>query len=370
MFERPRQTTRHCNFWAAKEERRVRDVRRRNALHFQHVQIHSASGSPGGRQRLCGAGRNGAQNAQRQGDCCSPGQRLDPEANDESRHFPPCAALCYAFTRGSGRGVRNEEDPSGWWAGRSTAERPSQPGKKDFGAGKGAALHEEPEAEACYWFFLSFPIFVDGNGKFWCCCCCCCCCVDDETAETMKAAAEDFWSSRCEKRFRGEDVKKRVSVTITTDAIAMCLLTFVEWKDSSAVLSEAELEKLLNKDGLRYRMNRTEKESEGLAGRKISCGPRISQRKCLAAPRHNPSFPTDIGPTLKLGPLELKPPKVESIWEALGFTATGTNEASLKAKEEWKKGLKNNTYKFARFSKEEKDEWRQKYGYDRAYGEQ
>mmetsp|Transcript_17831 Transcript_17831/g.67688 ORF Transcript_17831/g.67688 Transcript_17831/m.67688 type:complete len:160 (-) Transcript_17831:130-609(-) len=116
-----------------------------------------------------------------------------------------------------------------------------------------------------------------------------------------------------------------------------------EWKDSSAVLSEAELEKLLNKDGLRYRMNRTEKESEGLA---------------------------DIGPTLKLGPLELKPPKVESIWEALGFTATGTNEASLKAKEEWKKGLKNNTYKFARFSKEEKDEWRQKYGYDRAYGEQ
>lgn len=115
-----------------------------------------------------------------------------------------------------------------------------------------------------------------------------------------------------------------------------------EWENNFDVLSEARLEKALNKEGLRYRMNRTDKETDDVM---------------------------DL-PTIKIGPIELQPPRVASIWEALGFDATGTNEQSLKAKKEWKQGLKDGTYKFARFSKAEREEWRNKYGYDRGYGEQ
>jgi len=70
--------------------------------------------------------------------------------------------------------------------------------------------------------------------------------------------------------------------------------------EGQPVISEAKLEQVLNKDGLRYKMNKTAKEAEGL------------------------SFGVDIGP--------FKAPKVESIWEALGFTATSNNEARQKAK--------------------------------------
>mmetsp|Transcript_39987 Transcript_39987/g.125150 ORF Transcript_39987/g.125150 Transcript_39987/m.125150 type:complete len:156 (+) Transcript_39987:86-553(+) len=112
-----------------------------------------------------------------------------------------------------------------------------------------------------------------------------------------------------------------------------------EWENEFDVLSEARLEKALNDKGVRYRMNRTDKEND--------------ERELM-----------DL-PSFKLGPIVINAPKVGSIWEALGFTATGINDASKKAKEEWRSGLKNYKYKNARFSKEEREEWRNKYGYER-----
>lgn len=76
------------------------------------------------------------------------------------------------------------------------------------------------------------------------------------------------------------------------------------WEGKS-VISEVALEKELNSQGLRFKMNKTAKEAE-------ECGP--------------------IGPDINIGPISLKAPRVESIWEAMGFTATSNNEARQKVK--------------------------------------
>lgn len=70
-----------------------------------------------------------------------------------------------------------------------------------------------------------------------------------------------------------------------------------EWA-GQACISEALLEKRLNKDGLRYKMNRTDKEADAV-GRMYNL----------------PGF------TVKLpliGETYLGPPKVKDIWEAIG----------------------------------------------------
>ncbi len=73
------------------------------------------------------------------------------------------------------------------------------------------------------------------------------------------------------------------------------------------VISEAALERRLNKDGLRFRMNRTAKEADEVG------------------PMYNlPGFTVNLP---LIGETYLGPPKVANIWEALGFTATSNNEA-------------------------------------------
>ena len=74
---------------------------------------------------------------------------------------------------------------------------------------------------------------------------------------------------------------------------------------NNPVISERVLEKELNKEGLRYRMNRTEKECEEVG-----------------------SLVQDI----KIGPIVLKSPRVTTLWEAMGFTATSNNIARQKCK--------------------------------------
>ena len=76
------------------------------------------------------------------------------------------------------------------------------------------------------------------------------------------------------------------------------------WKDNP-VISERALEKELNKEGIRFRMNRTDKECEEIR-----------------------SLWRDI----KIGPITLKGPHVLTIWEAFGFTATSNNEERQKCK--------------------------------------
>jgi hypothetical protein len=115
-----------------------------------------------------------------------------------------------------------------------------------------------------------------------------------------------------------------------------------EWNGLECI-SEVGLEKRLNQDGLRYKMNRTEKEAEEV-------GP--------------------LGPDIRIPFLgTIKAPRVESIWEALGFTATSNNEArqieKLKAIENArsaKKGVLNGPGASIR------SEWLEKYGYPRLVG--
>jgi len=120
------------------------------------------------------------------------------------------------------------------------------------------------------------------------------------------------------------------------------------WEGNEAI-SEVGLEKRLNQDGLRYRLNRTEKEADEI-------GP------LQGLPGFTVNLPI-------IGETYLGPPKVESIWEAIGFTATSNNEArqqeKLKAIEKARvatKGVLNGP------GAEIRGKWLEKYGYPRLVG--
>lgn len=111
----------------------------------------------------------------------------------------------------------------------------------------------------------------------------------------------------CQSLFKNTRVKKYYS-KITMEDFGFLKNTGIGfddlWKDNP-VISERALEKELNKEGIRFRMNRTDKESEEIG-----------------------SLWRDI----KIGPITLKGPRVLTIWEAFGFTATSNNEARQKCK--------------------------------------
>ena len=73
-------------------------------------------------------------------------------------------------------------------------------------------------------------------------------------------------------------------------------------------LSEATMETYMNKNGLRYKMNKTEKEREGL---KLFGGLLPEIRFTV------PGLNVDVN---------IVAPQVESVWEAFGFTARGGTE--------------------------------------------
>ena len=119
--------------------------------------------------------------------------------------------------------------------------------------------------------------------------------------------------------------------------------------EGNDVISEVGIEKRLNKDGLRYRLNRTEKEADAVG--------RLGDL---------PGFTVNLP---LIGETYLGPPKVESIWEALGFTATSNNEArqqeKIKAIEKARtaqKGVLNGP------GAELRSKWLDKYGYPRLVG--
>jgi len=104
------------------------------------------------------------------------------------------------------------------------------------------------------------------------------------------------------------------------------------WETENCI-SEAKMEKYFNSEGLRYKMNKTEKEA------------------------------SEYPPLFGIGP------RVESIWEALGFTATSNNEArqqeKLKAIEKARtatKGVAGGP------GSELRAKWIEKYGYPRLDG--
>ncbi|ACI65826.1 predicted protein [Phaeodactylum tricornutum CCAP 1055/1] len=121
-----------------------------------------------------------------------------------------------------------------------------------------------------------------------------------------------------------------------------------EW-EGVEIISEVAIEKRLNKDGLRYKMNRTEKEADEVG-------------RLAGLPGITLNLPI-------IGETYLGPPKVASIWEALGFTATSNNEArqlekmkAIEGARNAKKGVLNGP------GKEQRGEWLKKYGYPRLVG--
>jgi len=120
------------------------------------------------------------------------------------------------------------------------------------------------------------------------------------------------------------------------------------WEGNS-VISEVGIENDLNKEGLRYRMNRTPEECAEVG-------------TLLDLPGFEVNLPL-------IGKTYLGPPSVGSIWEALGFTATSNNEArqleKIKAIEKARgatKGVKGGP------GAELRKSWLDKYGYPRLVG--
>eukprot|EP00567_Pseudictyota_dubia_P011646 CAMPEP_0197449758 /NCGR_PEP_ID=MMETSP1175-20131217/22831_1 /TAXON_ID=1003142 /ORGANISM="Triceratium dubium, Strain CCMP147" /LENGTH=247 /DNA_ID=CAMNT_0042981983 /DNA_START=17 /DNA_END=760 /DNA_ORIENTATION=- len=118
------------------------------------------------------------------------------------------------------------------------------------------------------------------------------------------------------------------------------------WEDNAAI-SEVGLEKTLNKDGLRFKMNRTPEEAEEV-------GP------LLGLPGFTVNLPL-------IGETYLGPPKVASIWEAIGFTATSNNEARQQEKMKAIEKARTAT-KGVGGGSELRQKWLDKYGYPRLVG--
>ena len=119
--------------------------------------------------------------------------------------------------------------------------------------------------------------------------------------------------------------------------------------EGNQVISEVGIEKKLNEGGLRYRLNRTPEEAAEF-------------EPLLGLPGITLNLPL-------IGETYLGPPRVESIWEAIGFTATSNNEArqqeKMKAIEKARtatKGVKGGA------GAEIRSKWLDKYGYPRLVG--
>lgn len=122
------------------------------------------------------------------------------------------------------------------------------------------------------------------------------------------------------------------------------------WQGEGAqVISEVGLEKELSSNGLRYRLNKTPEEA-------AQCEP------LFGLPGFNVNLPI-------IGETYLGPPRVDSVWEALGFTATSNNAARQEEKlkaiakaRDAKKGVLNGEGATLR------GKWLEKYGYPRLVG--
>merc|ERR1711971_1215105 len=122
-------------------------------------------------------------------------------------------------------------------------------------------------------------------------------------------------------------------------------------------MGEAALERRLNKDGLRFRMNRTPGEADEVG-------------RLFNLPGFNVNLPL-------IGETYLGPPKVASIWEAMGFTATSNNDArqaerrkAIEKCKTSKSGVNENQTMFGPGGggADSRKKWLDKYGYPRLVG--
>ena len=128
------------------------------------------------------------------------------------------------------------------------------------------------------------------------------------------------------------------------------------WEGEECIC-ETALEARLNKDGLRFRMNRTPEEADQVG--RLGDLPGVELNLPI------------------IGKTYLGPPKVASIWEALGFTATSNNAARQAEKKlavkkcmTAKTGVDENQTMFGPGGggAEQRKQWLDKYGYPRLVG--
>jgi len=157
-----------------------------------------------------------------------------------------------------------------------------------------------------------------------------------------------------QKSVSGTSARRNVGKSITMEDFGFLKGTSYSFDDTwvgagSECISEVGLENALNKDGLRYKMNKTKQEA-------AECEPLFGL----------PGFEVELP---LIGKTYLGPPRVDSIWEAIGFTATSNNEArqneKLKAIEKArgaKEGVRGGEGATIR------SKWLEKYGYPRLVG--
>ena len=115
---------------------------------------------------------------------------------------------------------------------------------------------------------------------------------------------------------------------------------FSQWNDVKEILSEVNLRNILQEDGLRYRMAKTDNE--------------LLKEGAIA-----------LVPFFKFGDFELYPPCAISEDERGGWNSTSNNEARKLEKIKAKKKIKQIKTKFKPLQKK----WLNKYGYTRYVGE-
>merc|ERR1712086_688239 len=104
-----------------------------------------------------------------------------------------------------------------------------------------------------------------------------------------------------------------------------------------------------NAEGLRYKMNKTKQEA-------AECEPLFGL----------PGFTVNLP---LIGETYLGPPRVESVWEALGFTATSNNEARQKEKlKAIEKARGSPTGVMGGAGADSRQKYLEKYGYPRLDG--
>lgn len=145
---------------------------------------------------------------------------------------------------------------------------------------------------------------------------------------------------------------RKVNASIKMEDFGLLKGTKLGFDDTWAgeqVISEVGLENRLNEDGLRYRLNRTQKE-----------GAEVGNLMGL------PGVTIDVP---FLGKTYFGPPKVASIWEALGFTATSNNEArQLEKMKAIEKAKNAKVGVLGGPGQEIRSKWLDKYGYPRLVG--
>jgi len=161
---------------------------------------------------------------------------------------------------------------------------------------------------------------------------------------TLRSLGQKSIGNAAQSRSRSNDIKMEDFGFLKGSGYG-----FEDLWDGQEVISEVGLENALNKEGLRYRLNKTPEEAS-------ECEP------LLGLPGITVNLPI-------IGETYIGPPRVDSIWEALGFTATSNNEArqaeKLKAIEKAKvakKGVLGGEGATIRAK------WLEKYGYPRLVG--